>query len=502
MAQYDVIVVGAGNGGMTGALTLAKAGKKVLLLEKHNVPGGCGTSFRRGRFEFEVALHQLFSVSENWNGEKGKLRKVFEELGVWDKLEFVIQDETFRLQLLDFISVPFPGSHDGFKDTLKSFAPEESEAIDRYQELCDKLSDEIYDLYDAVAADESITKERFPVIFEYGPVNAGELIDKFFEHPVLKGAYSTYFGYLGMPIDVAPFMTLGFLYGRGEGTAYLKGGSQMMSAAIVDEFINCGGTLKLNSCVEKIFVEDARVTGVCSDDGTVYQSDIVLCNAHKSNAYVNYIDEEWVPEELFRDLRVSTPSQSNFNLFLGLDISAEEAGIESGTIFMRTLSDRPKRYDVTLRQPGVNSMLLSCYNLDCPEASPEKTCIISICIGHNPDAWKAVGPECYHDYKESQTKEALEFLYRFYPNIRGHIEEIAVSSPITLQRYLGSANGAIYGFDTSMKDIIANKLDVDSPIKGLYFCGSSIMYGGFNTTLIGGNTVGKRILHDLAKEGK
>ncbi len=55
--KYDAIIIGAGNGGLSSALTLAKGGKKVCVFEKHNIPGGCGTSFKRGRFEFEVALH-------------------------------------------------------------------------------------------------------------------------------------------------------------------------------------------------------------------------------------------------------------------------------------------------------------------------------------------------------------------------------------------------------------------------------------------------------------
>ena len=62
MAEYDVIVIGAGNGGLSAAVTFAQAGKKVAVFEKHNIPGGCGTSFCRGRFEFEVALHQLSSM--------------------------------------------------------------------------------------------------------------------------------------------------------------------------------------------------------------------------------------------------------------------------------------------------------------------------------------------------------------------------------------------------------------------------------------------------------
>ena len=77
--RFDVIVVGAGNGGLAAAANTAKAGLSTLLLEKHNIPGGCATSFRRGRFEFEPSLHELCSVG---TAEKpNTVYKVFDDLG-------------------------------------------------------------------------------------------------------------------------------------------------------------------------------------------------------------------------------------------------------------------------------------------------------------------------------------------------------------------------------------------------------------------------------------
>ncbi|MBR5355769.1 MAG: NAD(P)-binding protein, partial [Lachnospiraceae bacterium] len=62
MAKYDAVVVGSGNSGLIAAIRLQLAGKKTLLIEQHNLPGGCATSFVRGRFEFEPSLHELCDI--------------------------------------------------------------------------------------------------------------------------------------------------------------------------------------------------------------------------------------------------------------------------------------------------------------------------------------------------------------------------------------------------------------------------------------------------------
>lgn len=91
--QFDVIVVGAGNAGLAAAANTAKAGLKTLLLEKHNIPGGCATSFRRGRFEFEPSLHELCSVGTRQR--PNTVYKVFDDLGA--RIDWRYEHNIFRV---------------------------------------------------------------------------------------------------------------------------------------------------------------------------------------------------------------------------------------------------------------------------------------------------------------------------------------------------------------------------------------------------------------------
>ena len=78
--KYDAVVCGAGNSGISAAVQLALMGKKTLLIEQHNMPGGSASSFRRGRFEIEPSLHELCDVGSE--KEPGEVRNLFKEYGI------------------------------------------------------------------------------------------------------------------------------------------------------------------------------------------------------------------------------------------------------------------------------------------------------------------------------------------------------------------------------------------------------------------------------------
>ena len=496
MQNFDSIVIGAGNGGLVGALNLAKSGKKVLLLEKHNIPGGCGTTFIRGRYEFDVGLHTLWGIGTD--EKKGHVRKIFEELDVYDKIEFIRQDELYTINILDKLELPIPFYKDKFLATLQSFSPEEKDNIIKFQELNEAIAQEFYRLYDELGGE--INSENFPLIFEIGTRPAMEVMDEYIKNPIVKMIYSVYLGTLGIPPKILPYLLFGFSYEMNTGH-HVKGGAQSISNALVEEFERCGGTVIYNAEVSRVEVEENHVTGASLSDGRSFKAESILCNANKMRTYIDLIDEDKVPEEVFSDLKVSKPGITTFGIYLGLNCSAEEAGLKHEISFAidRGGTKDPygaKNYDAD----NINLAFVDCHNIDNPEYSEEGTCVLTVLVGQNFDSWVEMPPESYHENKFRLTGKTLEMIDKFYPNVREHIEEMEISTPLTHMRYLGTPGGEIYAGESFLKDYIVNRFNVKSPIKGLYFCGASIILGGFNTTYMSGKAVSSLMLKEMEEE--
>ena len=456
MPEYDAVVIGAGNGGLTGALTLAKAGRKVLLLERHNVPGGCGTSFVRGRFEFEVALHQLSGMGSQ--ERPGPLRAILNDLGVMDKLEFVEMENLYRVVWPDTFDITLRAQRDAITETLQDRFPKEKDNIPRFFDLVYGFSMEM--IQGLFFKDPNISKEKYPLFFKYALIPTQKVLDEYFRDPFLKAVLSIYWSYAGVPprwFSFGDFAIMLFAYIEFK-PYHLKGGSQALSNALLDEFINNGGEARFNCGAQKIITSGGKVTGVKTEQGDTVQTRSVLSNASMLQTYLDLMDPEQVPKETLESFRSTSIGPSAFSIYLGFDCEPDEIGIQETTNFIAITTDMDEAFArwKTLEQQGV--ALLTCY-----------------------------------------AEGMMGLAEKVFPGIRGHVEEMEIATPMTHLRYLGHLGGAIYGRDHYAKDtqyFMANT----SPVQGLYFAGAWASQGGFQPTLTSGRSSAKAILKSMAKK--
>ena len=494
MDKYDVVVIGAGNGGLTAAAKLSQAGLNVLLLERHNIPGGAATSFCRGRFEFEVALHQLSGLGTP--AKPGLLRLELDKLGVMDDLEFVEISDLYHVATADGFRITLKTDRAETIALLKEGFPHQKDAIGRYFDLMAAFANDMIGAF--IFRDPAPSREKYPTLYQYALRNSKEILDQYFSDPLLKAVLSVYWGYIGVPPTRLAFAYLCmvlFQYMEFK-PFHVKGGSQALSNAILNKFVANGGTVRFNCGADKIVVRDGRINGVVTADGDEIAAENVVSNVSPIAVYSHLIDREHVPQEALMDMKSRNLSTSAFTLFIGFDCNPDQLGIQGSTNFLLRstdisdgLLDRMNRLDITDDFVG-----LSCYDVADPDFSPPGTCQANVVTLKYGEPWLRIPPRQYHDVKFRCAEAMLQRVYEIYPEAKNHIEEIEVGTPLTHMRYLGHPLGAIYGYEMLTKDSLFFQPGRHSPIQGLLFAGGWAGDNGFEPTLRSGIAAAKSII--------
>ncbi|GAA4890273.1 NAD(P)/FAD-dependent oxidoreductase [Ferrimonas pelagia] len=487
MEEFDAVVIGAGNAGLTAAAALQLSGQRTLLLERHNIPGGCATSFVRGEFEFEVALHQLSGL-----GPQDKpfvMRQMFQSLGIMDKVEFVQEHELYRYVVPGEIDITLPASWSGLRDTLKTHFRHEAAGIDRFLALCEGIATERFAILPEIAKrnDPELLKARCPLFAQYGMQPASEILDELFTSQAIRSVVGAYWCYLGLPPSQLPFADLAMvLYAYATFKPWhVKGGSQALSNALLESFLNAGGSVQFNCAAQRIETEHGRVCAVHTEHGARIACDIVISNASSVVTYHDLLDGEAPPEVVRQDFRSRRIGTSAFVLYIGLDCPPEQLGIPCASSFICNHLDEEKAYARMKTLDAPEHTMLTCYNIDDPDFAPSGKSVVSLVCLQYGAAWDDVAADDYFDTKYALADQLLLQAEQVYPGLRAHIEQMEVATPKTMMRYLNTPGGAIYGFEQNAADspLVRGHINV---IPGLYLAGSWTSMGGFQPTYMAG----------------
>ncbi len=510
MKNYDVIVIGAGNGGLAAAATLAEKGKKVALFERHNIPGGCGTSFRRGRFEFEVALHQLSSMG---TPEKpGPLREQFKRYGIEKEIDWVEIKDLYRVNFPDGTGISLPADRQKCEQHLIELFPDEKDNILRYYETVYSFCAQAAEFAQKSASSsgepnplkKAIMKTMFPKLYpclaKYGLMSTQDVLDEFFHTEKLKMVLSCYWTFMGMPPARFPWSILAKctnIYMEDK-PYYLKGTSQVMNQAIAESVRRNGSDVFYNRGIKKIVLNDKKeAVGVVDELGNEYSAKKIISNISPTSTYNNLLDKQDIPSGAKEYLKPYTVGISALTCFIGLDCTPQEIGFTTSfTLNYNSYDaneDFKNAYKIT---PDQDPLIATCYTLDDPTISPAGTSVITAGTLKYSEEWEKLTPEQYYAKKYEAANVIIDRLEKMYPGFREHIEEIEVATPLTHMRYLNHPGGAIYGYEQDLKSSVFF-FPAQSYIKNLEFASGWVNACGFGPNYMFADKVATKIAEEL-----
>lgn len=495
--RYDVIVIGAGNGGLAAGAKTAKHGLRTLVLEKHNIPGGCASSFRRGRFEFEPSLHELCGVGKEDN--PGSVYKIFKDLGA--DINWCYENDIFRVIAdgPDGYDATLNGTVEGFCDSLEALVPGCRDKVKAMMDLYPFLIEA-----QGYASEANVPLKLFTKYKDFvrlSGVSAEELMDEFEIPKKAQNIINTYWSYLGVPTD--ELSAVHFLNMLSDyvirGAAMPKHRSHELSIALVDSIKKNGGDVFFNTPVTKlIFNNDGKAIGVTAG-GKNYFAEEIISNIIP-DAIIGMSDKKYIPEHTQKLSAARKLGISVATMYIGLDCSADELGLDNYTIFVEKDPYPRKQFE---QKADLGLYIVNCLNRVIPDSSPEGTCTLffttPIC---GDDLPRDLTPREYKKYKNDLAERMIsDFEKRLGINIKDHIEEISIATPVTFARYLGTPNGTIYGYETSKWDNIVLRIAferLDFKIDGLTFCGGHHTRGdGYSSSYFIGFEAGKKVVAKL-----
>ena len=485
MKKYDFAVVGSGCAGLAAALELAAAGKKTLLIEQHNIPGGCASGFVRGRFEFDPSLHELCGVGSEES--PAAVRQFMNKHGV--KVEWKKVGDCFRVisKYSDGtpMDVTMPTGKENFINAMEKYVPGSRKCMEKLFELFRQCGSGIDFFTEHPEASDIKLITGFPNVLKVGSYNCLTVFKALGLPQKCIDILSTYWSYLGVDMEHLSFLHYSMMVESYIiNAAYIPAHtSHEISVAMTERFRELGGDILFNCRAEEFIFKDGKCCGVKTTMGE-FECGCVLANINPDIIYGKMMPKEFVPE---REKKLSHARGRKFGarmftVYLGLNKTAEELGIKDYSIFLPDSADSVKEYESLKKIDTNNYSIFLCYNIANPGFSPEGTCVCSFTtMFTDGEDWSNVAPEQYVAVKNRLAKRFIALLKeKAGIDIAPFIEEITTASPLTFARYIGVPEGSVYGYETRDWDgIIARSMGIDNDYKipGLIPIGTSGVRG-------------------------
>jgi phytoene dehydrogenase-like protein len=499
--KYDAVVIGAGLSGLSAGASLARAGKKVLVLEHHAIPGGYAHSFQRGKFWFEVSLHAVFGL---WPG--GDLRKALSELGVYDQLKFDRVDPVYVARYPEH-EVIVEADFSRYRTELTRQFPDEKEQIDDLFRDIGQFDEDVCKFREGMRQGRRVSPEEmateFPHMASAFPQTWTAYLDSRIQSRELRGILSALWGYVGQPSSQVSAALMLFLitgYNMGGGY-YPEGGSMAISRAIEAEIHRCGQEILYNQTASKIHLRDGKVAAVTTEQGLTVECDLVISAMNMPDTILRLVGSEHFDPVYVEKIRQRKLGPSSFLLYLGVDRELLEVEWKYHEYFLCETYDVDQAYE-HVREGRFDKTDLYIGHYRAPEGherTPENyisLVVMTLAFADYADFWGTGGDYTgyrrnrrYREIKKEVGETLLGRVEKIIPGLRRAIVHQNTATPITNIRYTLNPEGSIYGFEQDVHNF-SDRLQPTTPVANLFLSGMWIAGGGIGSAICSGKNVG------------
>ncbi len=452
--SYDVVVIGAGIGGLSAGALLARKGLSVAVFESQPVAGGYCTSFRRKGFTFDSCLDAISGC-----GDKGWLKRILKKIGIEDEVEFVRLDP-LRVDNFGGDVISIPGEIGAYKELLLSMASGERDGI----EGMFKTMTSIYRTAMVTAPETLYTDPRLDGrgddLAKYRRLTYKDLLDDFVKDQRVRAVLCDRSAFMGLPaskVSAVAMVTMLMTFAEGGGYR-IKGGAQRLANALAKGLQNAGGELFLRKPVTEIFSEGGRAAGVMVGGQMV-----------KAKAVISGIDATKTCKlaglGIDGNLR---PSTSFFMVYLGLgkDIDMPDSmGYYPGYDIEGTFADTAK--DIASSKASVEIIN---YSRISPGMAPVGCSTVMLM---SKAAYAYNKP--WHSCKREEADRLIALAGKALPELADNISYAEAATPLTLERYTANGSGAAFGWEQGSYN---RRSTAATALPGLYMAGHWTYPGG------------------------
>jgi phytoene dehydrogenase-like protein len=439
MAPKSILIIGAGVAGLCAGIYGQMNGYQTRIVEKHKIPGGLVTAWRRKGYLIDLCIHWLAG-----SGPGIHLHRYWNEVGLLEERRFVPLESYGVYHSQDGRIVNFYCDPERLEKHLLELSPQDAAVI---HELAEGVRFGIRFKTPEKLQYEAGTLEWLGTVIGMMPllmsiqkwtrITVGELAGRF-QSPLLRQALLTVWE-PDFSVFYAILSQMGFMYKKQAG--YPLGGSLPLALSLEKRYKRLGGQVKYQARVDKILVEDGRAVGIRLEDGSEQRADVVISAGDGYTTIFKLLEGKYTDRTIRQRYEHWQPFPALIFASIGVN---------------RTFPDIPLSVEgnaFELKKPMVIAgkerqwIGVRVHNHDGSFAPPGKT-VLTSAIYTDHDFWTSLQGDqaAYEAEKEKVTQAYLAALEQIWPGISAQVEMVNVATPLTFERITGNWKGSIVGW--------------------------------------------------------